>query len=102
MHSADLDLAAAEAAMRSVAGTADAYEAAWHADREALAAATGALGSGVLGQAFRPRYTESEAALRAAADRVPGVYRRFAKAGTDSVADYRLADAASARGFGGG
>ncbi|MGO1051701.1 hypothetical protein [Crossiella sp. CA198] len=102
MSSADMDLGAVAASMRSLRDNADQYLQAWETARAKLDGFLPALGAGVLGQAFTPKYREVDASIRESAEVVPRRYRRFAKAGSDSVIQYEQADVASASLFLGG
>ncbi|MCK2242241.1 MULTISPECIES: hypothetical protein [unclassified Crossiella] len=102
MSSADMDLTAVDSSMRSLRDNADQYLLAWERARAKLDGFLPALGAGVLGQAFTPKYREVDTSIREAAEVVPRRYRRFAQAGADSVIQYREADLRSARMFPGG
>ncbi|GAA2823264.1 hypothetical protein [Crossiella cryophila] len=102
MSSADMDLGAVDTSMRSLRDNADGYLRDWERARAKLDGFLPALGAGALGQAFTPKYREVDASIREAAEVVPRRYRRFAKAGSDSVLQYRDADLRSAGMFPGG
>jgi hypothetical protein len=57
------------------------------------------IGVGRLGQQFRPDYVGARDSVSAVADRIPGGMRAMAKAGANSVEEYRQADAAAAAQF---